>query len=117
MEGKEGLAKVENLPQAKRFPDTEPEKGPRQALGGGVRSSRQGRDRKLRFTALLHHQITTRNAFEGILSRMKKKPAPGVDGRTGGGLRRDGWRGKKSPGPLRMAEARKRTDVERRPGA
>ena len=77
---------------------------PGHRAGQGVHSAlervRQAarRDRKLRFTALLHHVYdvdTLREAYFGL----KREAAPGVDGETWRALRRGP--GGEPPGPLR----------------
>ena len=61
------------------------------------------KDKKLRFTALLHH-IYNLDTLRMAYFSLKKEAAPGVDGET--------WRHygeeleKQSPGPFRKAEAR-----------
>src|ERR1700737_200275 len=75
-EGK-GLAKG-NLPQqnASRTPSrTDAPRGL-----GGVRQA-AGKDKKLRFTALLHH-IYNQDTLRMAYFRLKKEAAPGVDGET-----------------------------------
>ncbi len=61
-----------------------------------------GKDKKLRFTALLHH-IYNLETLRMAYFRLKKEAAPGMDGET--------WRHygeeleEQSPGPFRKAEA------------
>ena len=98
MEGR-GLAKG-NLPQqnASRTPS-------RTDAPSALERVRQAakKDKKLRFTALLHHIYNLETLRRAYL-RLKREAAPGVDGET--------WRhygeatGRESPGPLRKAEAR-----------
>ena len=63
---------------AKRVPDTEPGDAP-----SALERVRQaaGKDKKLRFTALLHH-IYNLETLRMAYFRLKKEAAPGVDGET-----------------------------------
>ena len=63
---------------AKRVPDTEPE----DALSALERVRQAaGKDKKLRFTALLHHIYNLETLRMAYFS-LKKEAAPGVDGET-----------------------------------
>ncbi len=94
-----GLAKG-NLPQqnASRTPS-------RKDAPRALERVRQaaGKDKKLRFTALLHH-IYSLDTLRMAYFSLKKEAAPGVDGGDVAALR--GGSGEDSPGPFRKAEAR-----------
>jgi len=84
---------------AKRLPDTEPERCV-QLRWSGTSSSRK--DKKLRFTALLHH-IYNLETLGMAYFWMKKEAAPGVDGET---WRHYGEETERNLQDLRQAEAR-----------
>ena len=97
MEGR-GLAKG-NLPQQNAFRTPSRKDAP-----SALERVRQaaGKDKKLRFTALLHHIYNLETLRTAYFS-LKKEAAPGVDGER--------WRlrrgtGEESPGSGRKAEAR-----------
>ena len=80
MEGK-GLAKG-NLPQ-QHAPRTPSRVGALSALERVRHAARQ--DRKLRFTALLHH-VYDHDALRAAYLGLKREAAPGVDGETIGNI-------------------------------
>jgi group II intron reverse transcriptase/maturase len=76
MEGR-GLAK--GKPRQQNAPRTQSRKGAPSALARVRQAAR--RDRKARFTALLHH-VDNREALRAAYLNLKREAAPGVDGET-----------------------------------
>jgi hypothetical protein len=95
-DGGKGLAKGTRLSATR--PDTEPDQA-RPARWSGY--GKQQRDRKQRFTALLHHVYDVERLRAAYLA-LKRDAAPASTARRGGTTGRPGG---EPPGPLRTAEA------------